>query len=112
MTMTFPRVLQQLALAGGPFAGWEKEIDTLRRAWFDAVAGDGGVVLLAGQAGVGKTRLAAVLAGEVDEAGGCVLVGACPAHGAEPYQPLVDALGPLPAGERDRSAMFETMATG
>ncbi len=112
MTVTFPRVLQQLAPAGGPFAGREKEIDTLRRAWADAFAGDGGVVLLSGQAGVGKTRLAAVLAGEVDEAGGCVLVGACWAHGADPYQPLVDALGPLPAGERDRTAMVETMAAG
>lgn len=110
MTVTFPQVLQRLAPLGGPLAGRVAEMEVLRRAWADAVEARGGVVLLAGQPGVGKTRLAAELAGEVDGAGAAVLLGGCPAGGAEPFHPLVEALGPLPAGEGPRDAAFDALA--
>jgi len=110
MTVTFSGVVQQLAPLGGPLAGREEEMDVLRRAWADAAHGAGRTVLLAGEPGVGKTRLAAELAGEVDAKGAAVLVGACPAGGAEPYHPLVEALGALPVAERDRAGLFGALA--
>ena len=82
----------------------------LRRAWAEALTGTGRMVLLAGEPGVGKTRLAAELAGEVDARGAAVLVGGCPVGGAEPYQPLAEALGTLPTGVRDRAALLDTLA--
>ena len=86
-------------------------MEALRRTWAEALRGHGGMVLLAGEAGVGKSRLAAELAGEVDAAGGSVLVGACPAGGAEPYHPLAQALGPLPPGHgANRDGVFEELA--
>jgi len=108
--MTFAGVVQQLAPLGGPLVGREEEMDVLRRAWADAAHGAGRLLLLAGEPGVGKTRLAAELAGEVDAKGGAVLVGACPAGGAEPYHPLVEALGALPAAERDRAGLLDALA--
>ena len=83
----------------------------LREAWAEAVAGRGGMVLLGGEAGVGKSRLAAELAGEVDADGAAVLVGRCPAGGAEPYHPLVEALGPVPPGHvGGREGVFTELA--
>lgn len=112
MTVTFQQVVQRLAPVGGPLVGRADEMEALREAWAQAAAGAGGMVLLAGDPGVGKTRLAAELAGEVEATGACVLVGTCPASGAEPYHALVEALGPLPAGEQDRDAMLDTLAGG
>ena len=52
------------------------------------------VSVVAGEPGIGKTRLVAELARRVHGAGGGVLLGAS-ADGAEPpYQPLLEALGP------------------
>ena len=111
MTLTSPHVVQLLAPVGGPFAGRTKEMDALRQAWADALAGHGGMVMLGGEAGVGKSRLAAELAGEVDAGGATVLVGRCPAGGAEPYHPLVEALGPLPPGHvGGREGVFMELA--
>ena len=111
MTLTSPHVVQRLAPVGGPLAGRAKEMDGLRQAWAEAVAGHGGMVMLGGEAGVGKSRLAAELAGEVDADGATVLVGRCPAGGAEPYHPLVEALGPLPPGHvGGREGVFMELA--
>ena len=111
MTLTSPHVVQRLAPVGGPLAGRTAEMAALREAWAEAVAGRGGMVLLGGEAGVGKSRLAAELAGEVDAEGATVLVGRCPAGGAEPYHPLVEALGPLPPGHvGGREGVFMELA--
>jgi hypothetical protein len=111
MTLTSPHVVQRLAPVGGSLAGRTAEMEALRRAWAAAVAGHGGMVMLAGVAGVGKSRLAAELAGEVDADGATVLVGRCPAGGAEPYHPLVEALGPLPPGHvGGREGVFGELA--
>ena len=108
--MTFAGVVQQLSPLGGPLAGREAEMEVLRQAWAEAAGGAGRTVFLAGEPGVGKTRLAAELAGEVDATGAAVLVGGCPAGGAEPYHPLVEALGALPTAERDRAALLDALA--
>ena len=44
-----------------PLAGREEEIDLLLRRWRRAVSGEGQVVLICGEPGIGKSRLAAAL---------------------------------------------------
>jgi class 3 adenylate cyclase/DNA-binding SARP family transcriptional activator/predicted ATPase len=44
-----------------PLAGRQEEIDLLRRRWDQAKAGEGRVVLLSGEPGIGKSRLAVAL---------------------------------------------------
>ena len=59
--------------AGTPLAGREAELDALREQWRRARGGAGRLVLVAGARGMGKTRLAAELAGEVRRDRGAVL---------------------------------------
>jgi DNA-binding CsgD family transcriptional regulator/tetratricopeptide (TPR) repeat protein len=61
-------------------------LDALRRD------GTGGLVVVAGEPGVGKTRLVREVAGSAEEAGVTVLTGRAVPNG-EPYRPLVEALG-------------------
>src|SRR5215472_7761934 len=42
-----------------PFVGREEEMELLRRRWASARAGEGEVVLISGEAGIGKSRLVA-----------------------------------------------------
>ena len=114
MTLTFSAALQSLAPVGGPLAGRVAELARLRAAWSHARAGHGGVVLIGGEGGVGKSRLAAELAAEAEnqQKGAFVLVGRCPAGGADPYAALVEALGPIvpKPGSLDRDALFDSVA--
>jgi DNA-binding SARP family transcriptional activator len=50
------------------------------------------VVLISGEPGIGKTRLAASAGDRAYERGATVLYGACDEHLGVPYQPYVDAL--------------------
>jgi class 3 adenylate cyclase/ABC-type lipoprotein export system ATPase subunit len=55
------------AAAAGPMVGRERELAFLYDAWQRATQGDGHVVLLAGEAGMGKSRLLEALAERVRE---------------------------------------------
>ena len=52
-----------------PLAGREADLDWLREHWRHALGGAGGLVLLTGARGIGKTRLIAELAGELHAQG-------------------------------------------
>jgi DNA-binding CsgD family transcriptional regulator/tetratricopeptide (TPR) repeat protein len=83
--------------ASGVFVGRVLELRELEHA-LDAVrAGRGTTVLVAGDAGIGKTRLASELARRARESGFEVLIGrSIDLVGTElPYQPFVEALRPL-----------------
>lgn len=82
-----------VALAGrGPFVGRAREVHQLRQYWRDAAEGQLRLALLAGEAGIGKSRLAAELAVEAGRTGALVLYGRCDEELAAPYQPFVEAL--------------------
>src|SRR5215207_6730685 len=63
----------------------------LQDAWATASGGVRQMVLVAGEAGVGKSRLVAERARKVHARGGVVLQGTCREDIAMPYQPLVEA---------------------
>jgi class 3 adenylate cyclase/tetratricopeptide (TPR) repeat protein len=78
----------------GPiFVGRQAEVERLEQLWKEAVTGELRLALLAGEPGVGKTRLAAELAGRVHDLGATVLAGRCDEDLGVPYQPFVEALG-------------------
>ena len=58
----------------------------------DPEAPGGRIVLLAGDAGIGKTTLTAELARRVHDAGAIVLAGRSPRETVVPYQPFLEAL--------------------
>lgn len=67
------------------------ETDRLRRAWDEVAAGHGGVILVAGEEGIGKTRLAAELALHAARQGALVLMGRASEAGQGPT-PLAEAI--------------------
>jgi DNA-binding CsgD family transcriptional regulator/tetratricopeptide (TPR) repeat protein len=83
----------------GPLVGRAEELAHLLTHVDRAVEGRGSAVLLAGDAGVGKTRLLDELAAGAAERGVRVLVGHCVDLGdlGLPYLPFVDLLRPVAA---------------
>ena len=77
---------------GRIFVGREREFERLSQLWKEASAGEQRVALLAGEPGVGKTRLAAELAAQAHEEGATVLAGRCDEDLGVPYQPFVEVL--------------------
>jgi DNA-binding SARP family transcriptional activator len=90
-----------------PFVGRGPELAEIRGAWAAALAGTPRLVLVTGDDGVGKTRLAGEAARRIAAEGALVLLGRCdPSHGV-PYQPLVELLdGFLYALPRDWTREF------
>jgi DNA-binding SARP family transcriptional activator/tetratricopeptide (TPR) repeat protein len=77
----------------GTFVGRERELAELAGGLDDALAGRGRVFLLAGEPGIGKSRLAEELTTDARARGARVLVGRCwEAGGAPAYWPWVQAL--------------------
>jgi hypothetical protein len=77
------------------FVGRQSELDRIGAAWrrVSSGAGTAQVVLLAGEAGIGKSRLAARFAAEAGAAGATVLYGACEEQALVPYEPFAEAVG-------------------
>jgi hypothetical protein len=79
------------------FVGRREEIESLAALLRRAADGEPGFAIVAGEAGVGKTRLVTELAGQAADSGFTVLAGHCVELGAEglPLAPLIDALRTL-----------------
>jgi predicted ATPase/DNA-binding SARP family transcriptional activator len=75
-----------------PFVGRAAELEQLATAWRRAARGRGEVVLIGGEAGIGKTRLVNELALRAAVEGGRVLRGGTSSPEKTPYQPIVEAL--------------------
>jgi DNA-binding SARP family transcriptional activator/tetratricopeptide (TPR) repeat protein len=81
------------AATPGNFVGREPELAALMGALDRAAAGQGGLFLIGGEPGIGKSRLAEEVANEARARGMRVLVGRCwEAGGAPAYWPWVQAL--------------------
>jgi class 3 adenylate cyclase/tetratricopeptide (TPR) repeat protein len=74
--------------------GRREELDVLHAAFKRVSAGDGReVVLIAGEAGLGKTTIAAEFARGAQKQGASVLLGHCQEETGAPYQPFRETLG-------------------
>ncbi len=79
----------------GPLVGRDKELRALRTRWEQVRAGHRRVVLISGDAGVGKSRLVAELA-SLAEPRARLLVGHCELESVTAYQPLAEAMRTSP----------------
>jgi DNA-binding winged helix-turn-helix (wHTH) protein/tetratricopeptide (TPR) repeat protein len=79
-------------LASGPFVGRSDECARLNAALGAARGGARRLVLVAGEPGIGKTRLAAEFGCGAHAAGARVLAGRCDEDLGAPFQPWVQAL--------------------
>ena len=76
----------------GLFVGRAAEEARLRALWVEVSAGDRRFGCVAGEPGIGKTRLVAEVAGRIQREGATVLWGRSSEELLIPYQPFVEAL--------------------
>jgi len=82
----------------GPFVGRDHEV-AAARAWLDeAKTGEPRIILLRGDAGIGKSTLLAHLLAEARGAGWLALSGSCRQGAPIAYLPVASALAPLRTG--------------
>ena len=92
-----PASARPAACGRGPrLAGRDAEIAALRDAWSRAVGGEPGIVMIVGEAGIGKTALTEVIRAEAGEDGATVLQARCyEAERSLFLQPMVEAVTPV-----------------
>ena len=95
------------------FVGRRTELGRFETALAAARAGHPGVMVIAGEAGVGKTRLVAEFAASARASEARVLEGGCVPVGTEglPFEPLIEALRGL-SRELPEAALDELMGPG
>jgi len=95
------------------FVGRGAELGRLEAAFRTVEGGEPAAVCVAGEAGVGKTRLVGRLVDRIRERGGTVLIGGCIELGEAslPYAPLVEALRGLGRG-LDSATLTELVGPG
>ena len=84
-----------MAVSAGltPLVGREEELGLLQRRWAQAKEGAGQVVLLSGEAGIGKSRLAQALKEQVSAEGATHIEFRCSAyHQNSAFYPIVEHL--------------------
>jgi DNA-binding CsgD family transcriptional regulator len=97
VTMADPPLAPALV---SPLVGRDRERATVRDHLAAALAGHGSLVLIGGEAGIGKTALAEALLAEAADQGALVLVGRCyDLSETPPYGPWAAALALAPRGD-------------
>jgi TOMM system kinase/cyclase fusion protein len=88
-----------------PLVGREEELGLLRRRWAQAKAGEGQVVLLSGEPGIGKSRLVQTLKEQVTAEGATRIEFRCsPYHQNSAFYPVIEHLQRVLRFNRDDSA--------
>ena len=100
--LSLPPVLQLLA-DPATFVGRQSQRDGLWDLWRQARLGQLHVAVVVGEAGMGKSRLTAELAVEVQQDGGQVRLGSCFEDLGVPYEPFVQIIGADAARLSDRA---------
>jgi ABC-type oligopeptide transport system substrate-binding subunit len=72
----------------GRMVGREQEMQQARALWNRALSGEGQMLLISGEPGIGKTRLVRELVTQAEVLGGQALVGISYAQGGIPYAPF------------------------
>jgi predicted ATPase/tRNA A-37 threonylcarbamoyl transferase component Bud32 len=94
------RVLDRIAR--GRFVGRQGELTLAKSQWKQTLQGNGQVLLMSGEPGVGKTRFVRELGTFVEVTGGRVMAGTADVAGAAPYSPFAEMLyGVFPLAMRD-----------
>jgi class 3 adenylate cyclase len=96
----------EVALSTGltPLVGRELELGLLRERWTQATGGDGQVILLSGEAGIGKSRLVQALKEQVIAEGAARIEFRCsPYHQNSAFYPIIEHLQRLLQFEREGS---------
>jgi DNA-binding SARP family transcriptional activator/predicted ATPase len=96
-----------------PFVGRTTEMALLAARWSRAARGRGGLLLLGGEAGVGKTRLVREVSLLAEQQGGRVLYGSTTPGEPRPYQAVIEALKsalPLLATLKDEPLRLAALA--
>jgi tetratricopeptide (TPR) repeat protein len=100
---------------GGPldvFVGRDVELEVLRRAFRDAMASRGGCVLIGGEPGIGKTRIAEAFAAEAREQGVHAVWGRCyEGPGAPAFWPWAQVIRALLRG-LDAAFLRQALGSG
>src|SRR5579863_8477089 len=105
-----PVELSPATLLDGPLLGRTTELSTLIKAYHTVQRGQTQVVLLEGEAGIGKTRLATEFLAWAEMEGADVLQGqAFETGGRLPYQPVIEALRPRIERENAPDDMLSDM---
>jgi predicted Ser/Thr protein kinase/tetratricopeptide (TPR) repeat protein len=74
------------------FVGRDRELEQLAEVWRHVTSGHRQLVMISGEAGIGKTRLALTFGRRAADDGATVLVGRSDEEALVPYQPFVEAL--------------------
>jgi class 3 adenylate cyclase/tetratricopeptide (TPR) repeat protein len=98
--------------ASAPWVGRVREQRRLVELFTRVAAGGSATVVVEGEAGVGKTRLAAELARTVDGDGARVLFGRCEEGLAAPFQPFAEGLRTLLADPEAAQLVFHGAVSG
>ncbi|HTO08141.1 MAG TPA: AAA family ATPase [Myxococcota bacterium] len=109
-TVPLPAGLAEAARS--PFVGRADEREQLGRALHAAAGGERRVGLVAGEPGIGKTRLAAEIARDAVETGALVLYGRCDEELGAPYQPFAEALAHYARASEPEELRSQLLACG
>lgn len=113
-----PSILASLPTitSGDTFVGRERELGQLKTTLNDTLHGNGRLVILAGEPGIGKTRIAGELAGYAHQSGFGVLWGRCyEERGSPAYWPWVQMVRYMVryyVSEQDTGALRAVLGAG
>jgi len=94
------------------FVGRTPDLERLEAEWADVLGGQTRLVLVAGEPGIGKTRLCSEFAARVHATGAQVLYGRADQESGVPFQPFAEFLGEALSGSAGPALRDALLAAG